>query len=726
MSLIITSSRQDENLKQISSENPANYTNFFRSDIEIPTNSCIAVESVKLERNAEINVRDASVGLFYGVAKTAVNKDKQIQIPRIINFSARGVESIADFATILQDRINAQYHHPSQHNGVVVSQEAGEKLKITETFQGTASGTNVRATLDPVPYWNLQIPKKLGGRFIKTNVERSDGYAYNLGTGQFTRMANPVSACGVTGVNGSTNMLNACCVAQLKDYPLGLNNGKFEVDVVNVKDGAWCVGLGRPHIQYDSKGRSDLNAAPGESYIDPKDIRNILPYKYVYGQNLISLTGNASVPRLAKQLWNEHYDYVVYSDGAHIRVAHSLGKNSGTNASGNPMPEWFRSWKHHEIAYWLSGGDLEDEPITHADFYADFDRIRFTAVGDGIRIDFGDKGKTTYQSVCGPQLTTTSFTCPKPIGDTTYALYPQINLQLGHVIINTFESTLADASYQFPEYISYPIGGGNNIPESESFGAYKPGDDAYSSNRLPLSLTDTSASYIGGVPNPIPGRPLIDSATRELGLTQTLSMIEAVDRNVLYNGYSGLQQQTYTFAGVNASGGTNYSNIYILDTYNRKSELINYLAPSQAFPNLGPVIGIPDRSVLTDANASKVGLLTGINTLDVVLTSEKKISKNSDTLFVRIPNLTQKSYNGAQSSLSKIVYQVPQFDNQGNETGPMYFAPGEKTYVKLNNANPITLNQIQVQIVDVQEKEVKSLGDRTQIVFHIKECASAS
>ena len=52
----------------------------------------------------------------------------------------------------------------------------------------------------------------------------------------------------------------------------------------------------------------------------------------------------------------------------------------------------------------------------------------------------------------------------------------------------------------------------------------------------------------------------------------------------------------------------------------------------------------------------------------------------------------------------------------------MYFAPGEKTYVKLNNAAPMNLNQIQVQIVDVQEKEVKTLGDRTQIVFHIKEC----
>lgn len=711
MSLIITSSRQGENATQISSENPANYTNFFRSDIEIPTNSCIAVESVKLERNAQVAVRDSSLGLFYGTAKTAANKDKQIQIPRIINFPKLGSESIADWATALEERINAQYHHPSQHNGVVVEQVTGEKLKITETFQGTASGTNVRGNLDPVPYWNLQIPLELGGRFIKSNVERSDGYAYNLGTGQFTRMASPHA-------NGSTNMLNACCVAQLIDYPLGLNNGKFEANVANASTGAWCVGLGRPHIQYDSKGRSDLNAGAGESYIDPVDIKNILPYKYEYGNNLISFTGNASVPRTAKQLWNEHYDYVVYSDGAHIRIAHSLQHRKPTSSGFRYI------WRHYEIAYWLSGGQQTLAPITHTAFYAAFDRIRFTAVGDGLRIDFGDKGKTTYESVCGPQLTTTSFTCPKPIGDTTYALYPQINLQLGHVIINTFESTLADASYQFPEYISYPIGAATK-PESQSFGAYKPGDDAYSSNRLPLSLRDWSAFSSSGTTSfPTDGRPIIESATRELGLTQTLSMIEAVDGNVLYNGYSGTGslQQTYTFAGVNASGGTNYSNVYIFDTYNRKSELINYLAPSQAMPNISPIVGFPERSVLTDANASKVGLLTGINTLAVILTSEEKLKKNSDTLFVRIPNLTQKSFNGAQSSLSKIVYQVPQFDNQGNESGPMYFAPGEKTYVKLNNAGPMNLNQIQVQIVDVQEKEVKTLGDRTQIVFHIKEC----
>ena len=716
MSLIITSSRQGENDTQISSENPANYTNFFRSDIEIPTNSCIAVESVKLERNAQVAVRDSSLALFYGVAKNASNKDRQIEIPRIINFAKLGTETIADWANTLQARINAQYHHPSQHNGTVVDQVGDEKLKITETFQGTASGTNQRGNLDPIPYWNLQIPKEAGGRFIKTNVERSDGYAYNLGTGHFTRMANPVSACGVTGVNGSTNMMNACCVAQLKDFPLGLNNGRFEVNVANASTGAWCVGLGRPHIQYDSKGRSDLNAGAGESYIDPVDIRNILPVHYEYGNNLVAFTGNASLPRTTKQLWWEHYDYVVYSDGAHIRIANSL--QAQRSYYGGYEARY--AWKHHEIAYWLSGGDLEDDPITHADFYADFDRIRFTAVGDGIRIDFGDKGKTTYQSVCGPQLTTTSFTCPKPIGDTTYALYPQINLQLGHVIINTFESTLADTSYKFPEYISYPIGAATKL-ESESFGAYKPGNDAYSSNRLPLSLRDWSASNAGTTPDA--GRPIIDSATRALDLTQSLSMIEAVDGNIVYSGYTTiLTSQTYTFAGVNASGGTNYSNVYIFDTYNRKSALINYLIPSQAMPNIAEIVGFPERSVLTDANASLVGLLTGINTLDVVLTSEEKLKKNSDTLFVRIPNLTQKSFNGAQSSLSKIVYQVPQFDNQGNESGPMYFAPGEKTYVKLNNAGPMNLNQIQVQIVDVQEKEVKTLGDRTQIVFHIKEC----
>ena len=70
--------------------------------------------------------------------------------------------------------------------------------------------------------------------------------------------------------------------------------------------------------------------------------------------------------------------------------------------------------------------------------------------------------------------------------------------------------------------------------------------------------------------------------------------------------------------------------------------------------------------------------------------------------------------------MSKILYHIPQFSNDGRETGSLYFAPGEKTYLSLNNPSKILLNSLQVQIVDVNEREMNSLTGTTQIVFHIR------
>ena len=82
--------------------------------------------------------------------------------------------------------------------------------------------------------------------------------------------------------------------------------------------------------------------------------------------------------------------------------------------------------------------------------------------------------------------------------------------------------------------------------------------------------------------------------------------------------------------------------------------------------------------------------------------------------------MTHKSYNGAQSSMSKILYQVPQFTNDGRQFGPLYFEPGEKAYVSLNNPESMLLNQMDVQFVEANERLLDTLTGSTQVVFHIR------
>ena len=56
MSLIVATSKLNENTNPINSEKPSSFTNFFRSPIVIKPNSEIAVESVKLDRSGNITI----------------------------------------------------------------------------------------------------------------------------------------------------------------------------------------------------------------------------------------------------------------------------------------------------------------------------------------------------------------------------------------------------------------------------------------------------------------------------------------------------------------------------------------------------------------------------------------------------------------------------------------------------------------------------------------------
>ena len=97
-----------------------------------------------------------------------------------------------------------------------------------------------------------------------------------------------------------------------------------------------------------------------------------------------------------------------------------------------------------------------------------------------------------------------------------------------------------------------------------------------------------------------------------------------------------------------------------------------------------------------------------------------KVIKNSATipqmsgnksLFVRLPQLPITSYNTGKGSLSKIIYHLPRFDNSGAEFGGLFFQPPERLYVPLNNTHLERLNNINVEVCGINEKQ--SLGELT-------------
>ena len=93
----------------------------------------------------------------------------------------------------------------------------------------------------------------------------------------------------------------------------------------------------------------------------------------------------------------------------------------------------------------------------------------------------------------------------------------------------------------------------------------------------------------------------------------------------------------------------------------------------------------------------------------------------NSTAFVRIPSLTHQSYNFCKSLPSKILWQIPKFMADGRSDGSLYFENSSPIYLDLRNPNPLTLQQLDVDIVDKNEKYCEDLSGATTITLHFRQ-----
>tara|TARA_R110000796_G_scaffold51546_4_gene121632 strand:- start:2140 stop:4026 length:1887 start_codon:yes stop_codon:yes gene_type:complete len=130
--------------------------------------------------------------------------------------------------------------------------------------------------------------------------------------------------------------------------------------------------------------------------------------------------------------------------------------------------------------------------------------------------------------------------------------------------------------------------------------------------------------------------------------------------------------------------------------------------------NTAQIYGFENQSVAFPIPANVVDAVqffVSNNVPDIVSTS---------SLFVRLNNFTQESINARQGTVSKIIAHLPRFDNAGNETGGLFFQPGEKTYVALNNPDTIYINSFDVDYVYDNETLCKAITGKSITVFHIR------
>lgn len=164
------------------------------------------------------------------------------------------------------------------------------------------------------------------------------------------------------------------------------------------------------------------------------------------------------------------------------------------------------------------------------------------------------------------------------------------------------------------------------------------------------------------------------------------------------------------YKGLNASGYfEDYDYVMIL-----KPDYELYQGTELA--NIGKLMGFPNVVVLDNASKSGSNLEISEYISEVAPTL-----KSTTSLFVRLNNLPVKSYNAGQSRRSQIIYSAPRFSTGTDQSvGALFFESPEKTYISLDNPNPINLNTLNIDIVNENETLAEDLLGKTVCTLHFR------
>ena len=184
----------------------------------------------------------------------------------------------------------------------------------------------------------------------------------------------------------------------------------------------------------------------------------------------------------------------------------------------------------------------------------------------------------------------------------------------------------------------------------------------------------------------------------------------------------------YMFDATNTTGGPNKNGLLAYQD-------IDVVSPSAIpFGNYTYAFIPSPSSAYVGTKGANMGLFLGFLKSPYVgadgTASATKITYRSDmdadaisdaSLFVRLNNFTQRSFNAAVGRPSKILYTLPRFDSAGKDTGNgLFYEPSSLIYLKLGNTAPLTVNEFNISICNHNEVLSKTLTGQTIIVLHFR------
>ena len=167
------------------------------------------------------------------------------------------------------------------------------------------------------------------------------------------------------------------------------------------------------------------------------------------------------------------------------------------------------------------------------------------------------------------------------------------------------------------------------------------------------------------------------------------------------------------YKGLQNNNIKDYENIFIMGSSDRYMPQ----AVSNWQPNSGRILGFQHLAINPDSGITHVGGFHGAS----FVSPNRPLTTSAQSTFVRVPTLTHETYNFGTGNPSKILFQLPKFDNAGNESGALYYQNSDKFFVDLNNTTDIRVTDLDVHLVRKNERFATDLTGSSEVVFVIRD-----
>jgi len=640
MSLLITSNETNDGGNapvNVGINRPYDYINNFSQPLNIPANSKIAVQSVKINKEGgiQINQANAQFGLYFG--DKTLNADgtipmkiytETVKYTRLNYWGNKNqIFTIDEFAKQLELACNNGTFNPALQKsaltggGATVSVLRNATSNDFEGYTTTFTQSNNASLTNRVSEMNFVD--------VGTNAVTTGG-TWNGGAGTITHDNTTIpGVTAMVGAGGPISNQEGIFTASFKDagakWCIGLSRYQdVDVDLPHLAMPPYFYKPGSGGVLYDYMVCSQLNSTDNKWYLRVYDCGVIDPDAGEIGLNEF-----------------EYWDY---------------GIPATTGALTGPI-ETFTESASYTVA-----------KISKVSFKISNEKIVLDITSD-------DDTSASYTLANGAQAGKQDNL--KPTCATTKYLYPKVSLGVGgnETTPKAF-ITIETANIDPPDGFVYG-------DKRNDAGAYPDRGNVIPNDHdwwCKLYWTGGMDEYGVGIDNRY-----------------------MMDPNDTTGGPAG--DGVYTQHGINASGGL-FGDFKLVV---QDAESMGWKPSAQL--NAGELLGY---GTFSTVNAS-----TSDNLVQTFESTCVPAMVSTNSLFVRLNNFTQTSFNCMTGSPSKILYHLPRFTNSGEEFGGLFFEPSEKVYVALNNPSPLVINDLSISIVNVNETLANNLTGKTVVCFHI-------